>query len=105
MLKRLNVRKDTRIFQKTTFSKFQVEKFFPREIMTLSIGLNVSEHRMKLSDSKRFLGFSGSFPAHFVSIYSPKDHPRALLMQECPQQLKDEEKSVFRRPASAQTQR
>ena len=79
--------------------------FFPREISTFRSGLKVSEHRMKLSDPSRYLGFSGSFPAHFVSMYSPKDHPRALLMQECPQQLKEEEKSVFRGTASAQKQR
>ena len=28
-------------------------------------------------------------------MYSPENHPRALLMQECPQQLQEEEKSVF----------
>ena len=79
--------------------------FFPKEISTFRSGLKISEHRMKLSNSKRFLGFSGSFPAHFASMYSPKDHPRALLMQECPQQLQEEERSVFHRPASVQSQR
>ena len=78
--------------------------FFPREISTFRSGLKVSEHRMKLSDPSRYLGFSGSFPAHFVSMYSPKDHPRALLMQEYPQQLQDEENTVFRKAASTQTQ-
>ena len=79
--------------------------FFPREVSTYRSGLKVSEHRMKLFDTKRYLGFSGSFPAHFVSMYSPDDHPKALLLQECPQQLKEEEKSVFQKPASAKTQR
>ena len=79
--------------------------FFPKEISTFRSGLKVSEHRMKLSDPNRFLGFSGSFPAHFTSMYSPRNHPRALLMQECPQQLQEEEKSVFRKTASVQNQR
>ena len=79
--------------------------FFPKEISTFKSGLKVSEHRMKLSDPTRFLGFSGSFPAHFTSMYSPKNHPRALLMQECPQQLQEEEKSVFHVTASAQNKR
>ena len=79
--------------------------FFPKEISTFRSGLKVSEHRMKLSDPNRFLGFSGSFPAHFTSMYSPRNHPRALLMQECPQQLQEEEKSVFHKAASAQNQR
>ena len=74
--------------------------FFPKEISTFRSGLKVSEHRMKLSDPNRFLGFSGSFPAHFTSMYSPRNHPRALLMQECPQQLQEEEKSVFHETAS-----
>ena len=51
------------------------------------------------------LGFSGSFPAHFVSMYSLDDHPKTLLLQECPQQLKEKEESVFQKPASAKTQR
>ena len=79
--------------------------FFPREISTFKSGLKVSEHRMKLSDQDRFLGFSGSSPAHFTSMYFPKNHPRALLMQECPQQLQEEEKSVFQVTASVQNQR
>ena len=105
-----NITKDN--FQQVPGGKIQMllgldigNDFFPREISTFRSGLKISEHRMKLSDPKRYLGFSGSFPAHFVSMYSQKDHPRALLMQECPQQLKEEEKSVFRRPASVQNQR
>ena len=95
-----NITKDN--FQQVPGGKIQMllgldigNDFFPREISTFRSGLKVLEHRMKISGSKRFLGFSGSFPAHFVSMYSQKDHPRALLMQECPQQLKEEEKSVF----------
>ena len=79
--------------------------FFPKEVSTYRCGLKVSEHRMKLFDTKRYLGFSGSFPAHFVSMYSMEDHPKTLLLQEYPQQLKEEEESVFRKPASAKTQR
>ena len=79
--------------------------FFPKEISTFKSGLKVSEHRMKLSDPTRFLGFSGSFPAQFTSMYSQENHPRALLMQEDPQVLQEEEKSVFRALASAQKKR
>ena len=79
--------------------------FFPREISTYKCGLKISEYRIKLFDENRYLGFSGSFPAHFVSMYSPDDHPKALLLQECPQQLKEEESSVFLKPASAKTQK
>ena len=79
--------------------------FFPKEASTYKCGLKVSEHRMKLFDTNRYLGFSGSFPAHFVSMYSLDDHPKTLLLQEYPQQLKEEEESVFRKPASAKTQR
>ena len=79
--------------------------FFPKEVSTYKCGLKVSEHRIKLFDERRYLGFSGSFPAHFVSMYSLNDHPKTLLLQECPQQLKEEEDSVFRKPASAKTQR
>ena len=79
--------------------------FFPKDIRTFHSGLKVSEHRMKLSEPERFLGLSGSFPRHFSSMYSPKNHPRALLMQECPQQLQEEEKSVFQIAASAQKKR
>ena len=79
--------------------------FFPKEISTFRSGLKVSEHRMKLSDPTRFLGFSGSFPAHFTSMYSQKNHPKALLMQENSQLLQEEEKSVFHVTASAQKKR
>ena len=79
--------------------------FFPKEISTYKRGLKISEHRIKLFDEDRYLGFSGSFPAHFVSMYSLNDHPKTLLLQECPQQLKEEKDSVFRKPASARTQR
>ena len=75
--------------------------FFPKEISTYKCGLQISEYRIKLFDENRYLGFSGSFPAHFTSMYSPDDHPKALLMQECPQLLKEEERSVFPKPASA----
>ena len=78
--------------------------FFPKEISTYGCGLQISEHRMKLFDNKRYLGFSGSFPAQFNTMYSPKTHPRVLLAQEHPEQLDEEEKSVFRITASAQNQ-
>ena len=78
--------------------------FFPKEISTYKCGLQVSEYRMKLSNERRYLGFSRSFPAHFTSMYSPTNHPKALLMQECPQQLEEEERSVFHKTTSAQNQ-
>ena len=77
---------------------------FPKEISTYKCGLQVSEYRIKLFDERRYLGFSGSFPAHFTSMYSPTSHPKALLMQECPQQFEEEERAVFHKPASAQNQ-
>ena len=81
------------------------QDFFPKEIATYTCGLKISEHRIKLFDMKRYLGFSGSFPAHFVTMYSLDDHPKTLLLQVCPQQLKEEEELVFRKLASAKTQR
>ena len=78
--------------------------FFPKELSTYGCGLQISEHRMKLFDNKRYLGFSGSFPAQFNTMYSPRTHPRVLLAQEHPEQLDEEEKSVFRKTASAQNQ-
>ena len=77
---------------------------FPKEIATYKCGLQISEYRMKLHDGRRYLGFSGSFPTHFTSMYSPTNHPKALLMQECPQQLEEEERSVFHKTATAQNQ-
>ena len=79
--------------------------FFPREISTYKCGLKISEYRTKLFNENRYLGFSGSFPAHFVSMYSLDDNPKAFLLQECPQQLKEEEDSVFHKPASAKNQK
>merc|ERR1711872_361834 len=54
--------------------------FFPKEISTYKCGLQISEYRIKLLDERRYLGFSGSFPAHFTSMYSPASHPKTLLM-------------------------
>ena len=79
-----------------------VGDFFPKEVAAYTCGLKVSEHRIKLFDENRYLGFSCSFPAHFVSMYSLDDHPKTLLLQECPQQLKEKEELVFRKPACLQ---
>ena len=79
--------------------------FFPKEISTYKCGLQISEYRIKLFNENRYLGFRRSFPAHFTSMYSPNDHPKALLMQECPEQLKEEERSVFPKTASAKTRK
>merc|ERR1711873_134194 len=68
--------------------------FFPKEISTYKCGLQISEHRMKLFDERRYLGFSGSFPAHFTTMYSPANHQRTLLMQECPQQVEEEKEKM-----------
>ena len=51
------------------------QDFYPKEIATYTCGLKISEHRIKLFDMKRYLGFSGSFPAHLVTMYS-LDEPR-----------------------------
>ena len=75
--------------------------FFPKEISTFRSGLKVSEYRKRLTDSTRYLGFSGSFPAKFTPMYSQENHPKAYLMQEDPNILKEEEKSFFRAPATA----
>ena len=75
--------------------------FFPKEISTFK----VSEYRMRLADSTRYLGFSGSFPAKFTPMYSQENHPSTLLMQEDSEILQEEEKSVFHAPASATKKR
>ena len=79
--------------------------FYPKEIATFTCGLKVSKHRIKLFNWKRYLGFSGSFPAHFETMYSLDDHPRTLLLQESPQQFEQEEETVLQKDASARTQR
>ena len=79
--------------------------FFPKEISTYKSGLKVSEYRMSLFDPSRFLGFSGSFPAKYPPMYSPKDHPKTLLMQEDPKSVHENGNSVFRAPASATMKR
>ena len=35
-------------------------------------------------DERRYLGFSGRFPAHFVSMYSLNDHPKNLTAPGMP---------------------
>ena len=79
------------------------QDFYPKEIATFTCGLKVSKHRIKLFNRKRYLGFSGIFPAHFETMYSVDDHPRALMLQESPQQFEHEEETVFREHASAGT--
>ena len=79
--------------------------FFPREISTYRSGLKISEYRMCLFDPSRFLGFSGSFPAKYTPMYSSKDHPKTLLMQEYPKTTHEDGNSVFRTLASATTKR
>ena len=69
--------------------------FFPKEISTYKCGLQISEHRMKLFDERRYLGFSGSFPAHFKTMYSPKSHPRALLVQSAQNRWKKKRGRFF----------
>ena len=78
--------------------------FFPKELSTYGCGLQISEHRMKLFDNNRYLGFSGSFSAQFEATYSPRTHSRVLLAQDHPEQFDEEERSVFQMTASAQNQ-
>ena len=72
------------------------QDFYPREIATFTCGLKITIHQIKLFNEKRYLGFSGIFPAHFTTMYSVDDHPRALMLQESPQQFEHEEETVFR---------
>ena len=81
------------------------QDFYLKEIATFTCGLKVSEHRKKLFNKERYLGFSGSFPAHFETMYSMDDCPRTLLLQESPQHFEQEEEMVFQEDASARTQR
>ena len=37
--------------------------------------MQISEYRIKLFNENRYLGFSGSIPAHFTSMYSPTKRP------------------------------
>ena len=52
------------------------QDFFPHEIATFACGLKVSMHQIELHDEKRYLGFSGRFPAQFSTMYSINDHPK-----------------------------
>ena len=79
--------------------------FFPKEISTYRSGLKISEYRMCLFDPSIFLGFSGSFPATYPPMYSSKDHPKTLLMQEDSKTAHEDGNSVFRTLASATTKR
>ena len=81
------------------------QDFFPKEIATFTCGLKVSMHQTKVHDKKRYLGFSGRFPAQFTTMYTTNDHPRALVIQDSPQRFEHEEESVFREDASARAQR
>ena len=81
------------------------QDFFPKEIATFTCGLKVSIHRTKVHDKNRYLGFSGRFPAQFTTMYTINDHPRALIIQDSPQQFEHEEESVFQEGASAKAQR
>ena len=77
------------------------QDFFPEEIATLNCGLKVSRHRIQLFDETRYLGFSGRFPVRFSPMYSVIEHPKALAIQNYPQQAEHEEEQVFRLGASA----
>ena len=81
------------------------QDFFPKEIATFTCGLKVSIHQTKVYDKKRYLGFSGRFPAQFTTMYTINDHPRALIIQDSPQRFEPKEESVFREDASARAQR
>ena len=80
------------------------QDFFPKEIATFTCGLKISLHQIKLYNEKRYLGFSGRFPAQFMTMYTTDDHPRALVIQEFPQRFEHEEETVFQEDASAWTQ-
>ena len=77
------------------------QDFFPDEIATLNCGLKISRHQMQLYDEDGRLAFSGTFPARFSPMYNEVEHPRALAIQERPQQADHEERQVFQVDASA----
>ena len=77
------------------------QNFFPEEIAILDCGLKISRHQIELDDDTRYLGFSGAFPTHFSPMYNELEHPKALLIQERPQQVDHEKEQVFRVNASA----
>ena len=96
-------------FQRVLGGKIQIllgldvgKDFFPKELTTLGCGFQISEHRMKLFDDNRYLGYSGSYPAQFTR--SSGIHSRVLLAQDHPEQFDEEERSVFQITASAQNQ-
>ena len=96
-------------FQKVLGGKIQMllgldigRDFFPKELSTYGCGLQISEHRMKLFDDDRYLGYSGSYPAQFTR--SSGIHSRVLLAQDHPEQFDEEERSVFQITASVQNQ-
>ena len=77
------------------------QNFFPEEIATLDCGLKISRHQIELYDENRCLGFSGIFPTRFSPMYNEIEHPRALAIQERPQQADHEGEQVFQVNASA----
>ena len=72
------------------------QNFFPQEIATLDCGLKISRHQIQLYDEDRYLGFNGIFPTRFSPMYNEIEHPRALAIQERPQQAEHAEEQVFR---------
>ena len=96
-------------FQRVLGGKIQIligldvgKDFFPKELTTFGCGFQISEHRMKLFDDNRYLGFSGSYSAPFTR--SPGVHSRVLLAQDHPERFDEEERSVFQITASVQNQ-
>ena len=76
------------------------QNFFPQDIATLDCGLIISRHKIELYDEYRYLGFSRTFQTWFSPMYNEVEHPRALAIQERPQQAEHEERQVFRVNAS-----
>ena len=58
------------------------QDFFPQPIVELDCGLKISKMRIPLQDENRYLGFSGTFPTPFASMYNKHEHTRAFDEKE-----------------------
>ena len=73
------------------------QDFYPKEIATFTCGLKVSKHRIKLFNRKRYLGFSGSFPAHFETMYSLDVTRECCCSKSLPNSLSRKRRRFFKK--------
>ena len=85
------------------------QDYFPTEVAILSKdntkSLKISRHQIELQDETKEFGISGSFPTTFPYMYSKKQHPKTLTIQENPQQAQHEVDQVFPLVASVEIPR